>query len=144
MQKIVMKNFFIHGNYNKEQINDIARLFLRLFIGSMMLTHGIPKVLNFQTLSQVFPDPLGIGSQLSLICAIGCEVGCSILLIFGAFSRIAALFLMFTMSNAAFIVHASDPLATKELALIYLAIYCTLLLLGSGKYSIDNLLFKAR
>ena len=46
---------------------DGALLFLRLFIGGMMLSHGWAKLASFSTLSATFPDPLGVGSTLSLL-----------------------------------------------------------------------------
>ena len=42
---------------------DGALLFLRLFIGGMMLSHGWAKLASFSTLSATFPDPLGVGSS---------------------------------------------------------------------------------
>ena len=74
---------------------DGALLFLRLFIGGMMLSHGWAKLASFSTLSATFPDPLGVGSTLSLLLILFAEVGCSCLLIFGLMTRLAALPLMF-------------------------------------------------
>jgi putative oxidoreductase len=42
------------------------------------------------------------------------------------------------MSVAALIVHASDPWQRQEFALLYAVIYVTLLLVGSGRYSLDH------
>ena len=46
---------------------DGALLFLRLFIGGMILSHGWTKLATFSVLSATFPDPLGVGSTLSLL-----------------------------------------------------------------------------
>lgn len=91
-----------------------------------------------------FPDPLGIGNQLSLVAAIGTEVGCSVLLIFGLATRFAALGLAFTMLVALFIVHADDPWKTKELAACYLAVYAAIMLAGPGKFSLDHAVVNRR
>jgi putative oxidoreductase len=77
--------------------------------GCLMLVHGIQKVMGFSEMADKFPDPLGMGSQLSLLSAIGAEVGCSLLLIAGLGTRIAAIPLAFTMVVALFLVHADDP-----------------------------------
>ena len=79
---------------------DGALLFLRLFIGGMMLSHGWAKLASFSTLSATFTDPLGVGSTLSLLLILFAEVGCSCLLIFGLMTRLAALPLMFGMLMA--------------------------------------------
>jgi putative oxidoreductase len=46
------------------------------------------------------------------------------------------------MMVAAFMAHGADPFAKKELALLYLLIYVTILVTGSGKYSLDHYLNK--
>ncbi len=59
---------------NKEKLLSIGLLLLRVSVGLMMLLgHGIPKLKGFSQLMDKFPDPLGMGSQLSLISAIGNE-----------------------------------------------------------------------
>ena len=61
-----------------ECCSNAARLFLRLFVGILMLTHGIAKIENFDTLVDTFPDPIGLGT-LTLPLIILVEVGASIL-----------------------------------------------------------------
>ncbi len=85
---------------------------------------------------------MGLGSELSLILTIGSELGCAILLLLGLFTRFAAVPLIFTMLVATFLAHSNDPLADKEMALLYLAGYSCILLLGGGKFSLDDLIFK--
>ena len=102
---------------------DGALLFLRLFIGGMMLSHGWTKLATFSVLSATFPDPLGVGSTLSLLLILFAEVGCSCLLIFGLMTRLAALPLMFGMLMAFFVIHGADPFAVRELPLLYLGVY---------------------
>ena len=102
---------------------DGALLFLRLFIGGMMLSHGWAKLASFSTLSATFPDPLGVGSTLSLLLILFAEVGCSCLLIFGLMTRLAALPLMFGMLMAFFVIHGADPFAVRELPLLYRGVF---------------------
>ena len=45
-------------------------LALRVLFGVLLLSHGIAKVDDFAALSEVFPDPLGLGSRISLTLAI--------------------------------------------------------------------------
>ncbi len=115
----------------------LGLLVLRLGFGGLMLTHGIPKLMNYSTLASQFPDPIGMGSQISLLLAIGAEVGCSLLLILGLFTRLATLPLIITMLVAALIVHGADPFAKKEAALTFLISYVTLLMTGPGRYALD-------
>ncbi len=118
----------------------IALLLLRLWLGaSMFLLHGLTKLKTFSELSGKFPDPLGIGHQASLGLAVFGEVGCSILLILGLFTRLAALGMITTMSVAFFLVHNAALTGEKngELAFIYLAGYMVLLVAGGGVFSLD-------
>ncbi len=124
----------------KETSTSVGLLLLRLAFGSFMLVHGWQKLSGFSEMSNTFPDPLGMGSQLSLISAIGAEFGCSLLLIFGIGTRFAAIPLAFTMLVALFIVHRADPWQTKELAATYLAVYLTLICTGAGNFSMDHCL----
>lgn len=119
---------------------NVALLFLRLLAGCMMLTHGWAKLMAFGTLAATFPDPIGLGSTLSLVLIIFAEVGCSLLLIFGLLTRLATLPLMFGMCVAIFSIHAADPFQAKELPVLYLGVYFVVLLMGPGRFSLDSLI----
>ncbi|HBY66858.1 MAG TPA: DoxX family protein, partial [Flavobacteriaceae bacterium] len=97
-----------------------ALLFLRLTFSGMMLTHGIPKLLNLIQGDLEFGDPIGLGPSATLVLAVIGEAICPLLIILGIKTRIAAIPTIITMAIAAFLVHGSDPLARKELALLYL------------------------
>ncbi len=118
----------------------IGILILRLVFGGAMLTHGLPKLLAFNEKAQVFPDPLGVGSVVSLLLAVFAEFFCSLLLILGLGTRFAALTLAVTMAVAAFMVHGEDPFAKKELAFLYLGAYSALIVMGGGRVALDALI----
>lgn len=120
--------------------SNIGLLIFRLVIGGFMLTHGLQKLNNFDMMSAAFPDPLGVGSTLSLGLIIFAEFFCSALIILGLFTRLATIPLMIGMIVAAFIIHGNDPFAVKELSLFYLSLYVGLIFTGAGKYSLDYLL----
>ncbi len=123
--------------------SDFGLLILRCGFGlSMLFGHGLDKLIHFSDRMGKFPDPLGIGSTASLAMATFAEFFCSVCLIIGFFTRIAAVPLFVTMSVAAFIVHASDPWNNKELAVLYGIVYLTLTLTGGGKFSFDALFRK--
>jgi len=127
---------------SRNTVTSVGLLVLRVAFGGLMLVHGLQKAAAFGELKDKFPDPLGMGSQLSLISAIGSEVGCSLLLILGLGTRLAAIPLAFTMIVALFLVHAADPWNVKELAAAYLCVYVSLILTGAGRFSLDQLFVK--
>lgn len=119
-------------------------LLLRLCVGGFMLTHGFPKLQMLLAGGEIqFFDFMGIGTTASLALTVFAEAFCSVLLILGLGTRLASFVLAFTMATAAFMPHADDPFAKKELALVYLLIYLTLLVFGPGKYSLDSMFSKS-
>jgi len=79
---------------------------------------------------------------MSLILILIAEVGCSLLILLGLFTRLATLPSIFGMSIAFFVIHAGMPFAAKELAGIYLMLYIVILLMGPGRYSADYIIDK--
>ena len=126
-----MKNFFDYG-----------LLLLRVGIGGLMLTHGIPKISKLAESPIKFPDPIGLGSSTSLVLTIIGEVIAPILIIIGLKTKLASIPAAITMFVAFFIIHASDPIGKKEKALLYLICFVVIFLTGAGKYSLDGLLNK--
>lgn len=115
---------------------NIALLILRLAVGFLMLTHGFPKLLKLFSGDFNFPDPIGLGPELSLILATFAEFFCSILIIIGYKSRLASIPIIITMLVALLIVHGDDSVFEHWNILIYIFVYGILIHLGGGKYSI--------
>ena len=137
MQKLLAKYYQFDDRY-KNQGLDLGLLFLRLTAGGLMLfAHGMPKLLKFPERYRTFADPLGVGRELSLILAVFGEVVCSLAVMLGLFTRLAAFPVFFTMLVAAFVVHAADPWSKQEFALVYGVIFAALMALGGGRYSLD-------
>ncbi|WP_018477699.1 DoxX family protein [Pontibacter roseus] len=133
-------NKLISVNQSPSSI-DAALLISRVAVATLMLTHGIPKLVMLLSGEPVqFPAVLGLSAESSLALAVFSEVICSLLILVGLGTRLATLPLIATMLVAVFYVHGADPFAKQELGLLYLLPYVVLLLAGSGKYSLDYLL----
>jgi putative oxidoreductase len=118
---------------------DLGILLLRVFIGFYMIfAHGWGKMMNFPKLMNSFPDPIGIGTTLSLTGAVFTEVVCSLMIILGIKTRWFSGPALFTMLVAAFVIHANDPWMKKEKALLYAISYLALMITGGGKYSVRD------
>ncbi len=120
---------------------DLAILFMRIFVGAMMLTHGIGKLQDYNAIVNAFPDPLGIGSATSFTLITLTEVGCSALLIMGLMTRLSTMPLIVGMFVATFIAFPDKSFAEGELSFIYMGIYVMLLISGGGRYAIDAFIF---
>lgn len=120
---------------------DLGLLVLRLCAGGFMLFgHGLPKLMAWAERSQKFFDPFGLGPAPSLALAIFAEVGCSLAIMAGLFTRLATIPLLVTMFVAAFMANAGEPWSEQELAMAFAVMFATLLLTGAGRFSADALL----
>ncbi|PSL46604.1 putative oxidoreductase [Chitinophaga niastensis] len=119
-----------------------SMLVLRLVFGGLILTHGWPKLINFTAKMNSFPDPLGVGHKISLGMTVFAEVFCGVFLILGLLTRLATIPLIICMSVIIFIIDGAKPITEKELAVLFLAAFVTLLFTGPGKFSLDGALGK--
>lgn len=142
--------------------SSLGLLILRLGIGGFLLTHGIGKLnmlLNGQF--EMFGDPIGIGSVLSVVLVTISEFLCAILVMVGLGTRIASAVVVISMAVAAFVVHGADPWTmesaykifmagesefpvAKEPALLYLIPFLALVFTGGGRFALDAVLFSRR
>ncbi|MCG3183233.1 MAG: hypothetical protein ICCCNLDF_01319 [Planctomycetes bacterium] len=139
----------------KPYLNDVGLLILRLGVGGYMLSHGVGKArMVLEGNFEVFGDPIGLGSHLSLLLTAFAEFLCALLVMLGLGTRLAAVPLVVAMGVAAFVAHGADPWsmetaalrfmsgesqswASKEPALLFLIPFLALTLTGPGRLSLD-------
>ena len=108
-------------------------------LGGMMIgLHGWGKFASLPEGATSFPDPLGIGSAATLTLTVFAEFFCSVFVIFGVGTRLAAVPLLITMLVAGFIHHADDPFSTREKALLYGIGFLVLVFTGPGPWSVEH------
>lgn len=136
-----MKKLF-KTNPKAIQVN-VALLVTRIAIGGLMLLHGLPKMeMLFSGEPIQFASVFGMGETISLALAVFAEVFCSLFILIGLGTRLATLPLIVTMLTAVLLIHRNDPFANQEMGLLYLLMYVVLLIMGSGKISLDAVLLK--
>lgn len=142
---------------------DIGLLVFRLGFGlTMFFGHGLSKLGAMGSEQAAnFPDPIGLGPQLSQLAAALTEGLGAIFIALGLITRLSSFGLFFTMMVAAFLVHQSDPFfpgfvaglspehpillkPAKEFAFIYAIGFLGILLAGPGRFSIDYLIQNRR
>jgi putative oxidoreductase len=118
---------------------DLGLLVLRVGLSVMLLTHGIPKFMDFigGNMSLV-GDPIKLGGLITSILVLIAEVVAPVLIIIGLKTRMATIPVIATMAVAFFMIHGNDPFATKEKALLYLVGFLAIALMGAGKMSMDK------
>ena len=123
---------------------DLTSLLLRLILGGSMVYHGYTKLAGYNQILPVFPDLVGVGSTLSFNLAIFAEFFCGLFLIFGLLTRLSVIPVFIAMAVAFFIAHGADPYKVKELAFVFLLLSVVVFVSGSGRYSVDKLIFKPK
>lgn len=122
---------------------NVALLLLRFILGiSMLLNHGLPKLMKFSEIQGKFLDFMGMGTKTSLILAIFGEVFCSMFLILGLFTRFALIPLIITTLVIVFVADKGKPFMDSELALIFMFGYISIMLVGPGRISVDGMISK--
>lgn len=123
---------------------DHALAILRITVGGFLLFgHGIGKVASFDALKGGFPDPLGLGPEVTLALAALTETVAASALVAGLFTRLAALPLLGTLVVAATLVHTGG-FHDRELALVYVVALAVTAVGGPGAFSLDGLLAARR
>lgn len=123
-------------------IKEYTLLFFRVGISILMIYgHGYGKLLKLFSGEDIqFADPIGLGVKASFYLVIFAEVFCSVFVMLGLKTRLAAMVLAINM------IVASIEMFTKsnfpELALMYLLSYILILIFGAGKFSVDYSLNK--
>ena len=140
-----IKNFLFGGAGATTRFGDFGLLILRVGTGAIMAyAHGFSKVYSNGSLGPSgnfvggveklgFPAPTAFAWVAALTEFVG-----AILLALGLMTRPVALALTFNMAVAAFGVHGKDPLAVKEMALLYLFAFAVFIFTGAGRYSVDK------
>ncbi|NQZ45237.1 MAG: DoxX family protein [Flavobacteriaceae bacterium] len=118
--------------------SDISMLFFRVLVSlSMINTHGVKKLLDFEGTVQNIPDPIGVGGEISAVIAIVANIVAPVFIILGLGTRLATLPILSVTLMGLFIVHGNDPWSIRDVPLIYSLAYLLILFMGAGKYSID-------
>lgn len=129
---------FLFPTYAYRKNFSLFVLSLRVLFGVLLMIHGIGKIMDFNSLSQTFPDPLGIGSRWSLMLAIFGEAVCSAAFILGFLHRLCMIPMIITMITAFVVVHKWN-VADGEMAFVNLMVFLLLYVVGPGRYSIDRI-----
>lgn len=120
---------------------DLATLILRIVFGGMFIFHGWPKLANYSNMVEMFNDPIRIGNEASVALVVFAEVFCGLFVLLGFLTRFSIIPIFITMLVAYFVAHKTDPFMNKMLPFLYLFLCVIIFILGSGRYSLDAVLF---
>lgn len=142
-----MKKLF-STNYSDGAFN-FALLLLRITAGGTLAVAGYGKLVGFAKMVDQFPDPLHVGHSASLSLTIFAEFFCSLLVLVGLLTRLAAIPVIITMIVIFFIIWKGKfaLIGTPEgsgatMSLLFLAMFAAIFFTGPGKISVDKLIGK--
>ncbi len=127
----------------------MGRMFLRLFVGVMLMQFGIRQCCTFDQIADTFPAVLGMSSSATLTVMIAIELVCSFFIMLGFLTRLMVLppFIAMIIAQAWQFNHLTDqPSYTLSwadqgyLPMMFLGIYFFIMLVGPGKISVDYFL----
>lgn len=126
----------------------MGRLFLRLFVGIMLMQFGLRQMYDFSEASLMFPSTLGMSPEFSLSVMIVIEIACSLFIMVGFCTRLMVIPPFIAMILAEYHLLAHNTVASYNidwmmpgyLPVMFLGIYFFILLVGPGKISVDYFL----
>lgn len=136
-----MRKLFSTG-FTNGSVNLSLFLLRVVFGGLIFFQHGYEKLIKYSTLRYGFPDPFKIGSTMSFSLVAFAEGICSILLVLGLLTRLAAIPLVIAMGVVVFMIKQHASIGDRELPAMYLCAFLVILFAGPGKASVDKLLGK--
>ncbi|MDJ0646487.1 MAG: DoxX family protein [Flavobacteriaceae bacterium] len=136
-------NQILSNPFRSNLNQSISFLCFRVLVSlSMINTHGLKKLLDFDATVQHIPDPLGIGGEVSAAVAIIANIVAPLFVILGLGTRIAVLPILSVTLIGLFVVHVNDPWVVKDVPLMYSLAYLLIFFMGAGKYALDYKFFK--
>lgn len=133
--------FSVPGNSRN---TDLGLAILRVVAGlCLAFFHGFAKVPpSEQFLGMVAGMGVPAPGLMAWLAGLAEAVG-GLLIAAGLFTRPAALVLILHFLVVVLVAHAPDPLARRELPLLFLSMSVLFLLAGPGRYSIDGAMRKS-
>lgn len=146
MMNSVKKLYILSTGYS---YTNMGRLFLRLFVGIMLMQFGIRQIAHFDMAESVFPSVWTMTPATGLTIMICIEMICSVFIMFGFLTRVMSLPPFFAMIVAEYyILHDVVKDAPYMLGwtqpgyipIMFMGIYFFIMLVGPGKISVDYFL----
>jgi putative oxidoreductase len=132
---------------NPTPISINAIVIVRIIVGGYFIMHG-HEFFNSKAM-QGFADYLKNDLHFPLPALMaylrtGAELFGGIMVLLGLFTRIGAFLIMITMLVAAFTAGKGDLLGEAEFTFIYATLCFLVILVGAGKYSLDNIIYNRK
>lgn len=126
-----------HRLQNTNNMSDVAILFLRMFIGAIMLLHIIGKLQTYDNVVNSYRHILGFDGATSFFIVTAFEGLFSAMIMMGLATRFASamMIIVSAMAIAEALLPGGLPTDHAKLYFVYMGIYLTLTISGGGLYA---------
>ncbi|MBQ5727085.1 MAG: DoxX family protein [Alistipes sp.] len=132
-----MGRFFRRKENDVRSMSDVAVLFLRLFIGGVVLLHIIGKLQTYDNVVLTYRHILGFDGATSFAIVTILEGLFAAMIMIGVATRFAAsmMIIVSAMAIAEALLPGGLPTDHAKLYFVYMGIYMTLVISGGGRFS---------
>lgn len=130
--------------FSVHQREDQGKLLLRVILALMLLFHGVSKLIGGVGFISGMLEKAGLPGAFSYLVYVG-EVIAPLMILFGVYTRLAALVVAINMVVALLLVHTGEFFSVNqtggwalELQGMYLGGALAVALLGAGRYSVGG------
>ena len=123
---------------------DRAILFLRLFVGVLIALHIINKLQTYNFVLTGYPALLFESSWATFVIFTTLEALFAVMIIVGFGTRFAAFIMAMGMFVEIFLIFSTLGWLGVERQILYIGVYITLVMSGSGRYGVESYLDRRR
>lgn len=120
---------------------DIALLYLRLFVGGVVLLHNIGKMQTYNEIIEGYPSLLFDSPTVTFAVFTIVEVAFAMMIMCGLWVRFASFLMALGMFLSIFVVVPTAGMTAGTLQFIYMGIYIFFVIAGGGAYALDSALW---
>jgi putative oxidoreductase len=122
---------------------NLAMFFFRVLVSlEMIVAHGFKKIGIGVAEAEHIPNPLHLPEIVNSAFAISANLFFPFLVLIGFCTRLATLPTLAVTLTGYFILHWNAALLEKDTPYIYSVVFLLILVVGPGKYSVDNAIYK--
>lgn len=117
--------------------------FFRIVVSlELIVVHGFKKIGVGVKEAEHIPNPLHLPEMINNVFAISANIFFPFLVLIGFCTRAATLPILSVTLTGYFVLHWNDAALIRDTPFMYSIVFLLILIIGPGKYSIDNYIYK--